>query len=75
MCLSLLADDFDPVKEARDKRKARVSKNEKQQVANQARAQGAHGPLKPTTASKDERKAQLRSLALQTKTSTASMGR
>jgi regulator of ribosome biosynthesis len=69
-----LADDFDPVKEARDKRKARVGKNEKQRLANQARAQGPHGPLTPAV-SKDERKGQLRSVALQTKMSTASMGK
>ncbi|CAG7848698.1 SubName: Full=Related to RRS1-regulator of ribosome biogenesis {ECO:0000313/EMBL:CCA69080.1} [Serendipita indica DSM 11827] len=60
-------DDYDPIKEARDVRKARVAKNEKQRQANIARAQG--GP------SKDERKAELRNTALQTKISTASMGK
>jgi hypothetical protein len=69
-----VADDFDPVQEAREKRKARVGKNEKQRLANLARTQGVHGPLTPA-GSKEEKKGQLRSMALQTKTSTASMGR
>jgi regulator of ribosome biosynthesis len=45
-----------------------VAKNEKQRDANIARA---HGPA----ASKEERKTQLRGQALQTKISTASMGK
>ncbi|CAG8585429.1 10582_t:CDS:2, partial [Acaulospora colombiana] len=61
-------DDYDPIKEARDKRKARVAKNEKQRQANLARNTGA-------STSKEERKDQLRSQALQTKMSTASMGK
>ena len=69
-----VADDFDPVKEAREKRKARVGKNEKQRLANLTRAQGVHGPL-TAAGSKEEKKGQLRSVALQTKMSTASMGR
>ncbi|KAG9057394.1 Rhodanese- sulfurtransferase [Serendipita sp. 407] len=62
------SDDYDPIKEARDKRKARVAKNEKQRLGNLARAQG-------TTPSKEQRKQELRGQALQTKISTASMGK
>ncbi|PVF96459.1 RRS1-domain-containing protein [Serendipita vermifera] len=61
-------DDYDPIKEARDKRKAKVAKNEKQRQANLARSMGAG-----TT--KEERKDQLRAQTLQSKMSTASMGK
>ena len=64
------ANDFDPFKEARDERKARVTKNEKQRLANVARAQGTS-----TAALKEEKRAQLNRQIAQTRTSTASLGK
>jgi len=64
------ANDYDPFKEARDERKARVAKNEKQRLANAARSQGIS-----TTALKEERKTQLNRQIAQSRTSTASMGK
>ena len=66
----ITANDYDPFKEAREGRKARVAKNEKQRVANAARAQGTS-----TTALKEEKKTQLNRQIAHTRTSTASMGR
>ena len=64
------ANDYDPFKEARDERKARVAKNEKQRLSNAARAQGTS-----TAALKEEKKVQLNRQLSQTRTSTASMGK
>jgi len=78
------ANDFDPVKEARDKRKSRVSKNEKQHTANVARAAGPSATMSSTSMkdgpewdalSKEDKKGMLRRDVLRTKVSTASMGR
>ncbi|KAJ8481336.1 hypothetical protein ONZ45_g15343 [Pleurotus djamor] len=60
--------DFDPVKDARDSRKARVAKNQRQQLQNMARAQGAASTL-------EERKKELERTMATTRVSTASMGR
>ncbi|KIM25499.1 hypothetical protein M408DRAFT_74023 [Serendipita vermifera MAFF 305830] len=79
-------DDYDPVKEARDKRKSRVAKNEKQRAANQARAMGPSATAASTSTglkdsnawdalSKDDKKGMLRRDALRAKVSTASMGK
>jgi regulator of ribosome biosynthesis len=64
------ANDYDPFKEARDERKARVAKNEKQRLANAARAEGSSA-----AALKDEKKSQLNRQLTQTRSSTASMGK
>lgn len=59
--------DYDPAKAARDERKARLAKNEKQHQANLARAAGS--------SSASERKRDIdRTLAV-TRTSTASLGK
>ncbi|TBU47252.1 RRS1-domain-containing protein [Dichomitus squalens] len=60
--------DFDPAKAARDERKARVAKNEKQRSANLARAAAAG------SSSDDRKKTIDRTLAV-TRTSTASLGK
>ncbi|KAJ7256543.1 ribosome biogenesis regulatory protein-domain-containing protein [Mycena haematopus] len=57
--------DFDPRKVARDERKARVTKNEKQRLGNVARAQGP----------REVRKEAIERTLATTRTSTASMGR
>jgi regulator of ribosome biosynthesis len=56
-------DDFDPAAAARDERKKRIAKNEKQTQANLLRAQ------------KGERKDEIERTLLTTKGSTASMGK
>jgi regulator of ribosome biosynthesis len=58
--------DHDPVKAARDERKARVAKNEKQKLANQARA---------APSERDQRKKEIDTTLATTRISTASMGR
>ncbi|KAJ7074145.1 ribosome biogenesis regulatory protein-domain-containing protein [Mycena amicta] len=55
--------DFDPRKAARDERKARVAKNEKQHLANVSRAQG------------NPRKTEIDKTLASTRASTASMGK
>ncbi|KAF7295480.1 Ribosome biogenesis regulatory protein [Mycena indigotica] len=57
--------DFDPRKAARDERKARVTKNEKQRLANVSRGQGATNP----------RKAEIEKTLASSRISTASMGK
>ncbi|KAF7322445.1 Ribosome biogenesis regulatory protein [Mycena chlorophos] len=57
--------DFDPRKAARDERKARVAKNEKQRLANVSRAQGTANP----------RKAEIDKTLASSRVSTASMGK
>ncbi|KAF7363774.1 Ribosome biogenesis regulatory protein [Mycena sanguinolenta] len=57
--------DFDPRKVARDERKARVAKNEKQRLANAARAQGP----------REARKQEIDQTLATTRISTASMGK
>ncbi|KAI1796137.1 RRS1-domain-containing protein [Ganoderma leucocontextum] len=59
--------DYDPAKVARDERKARVAKNEKQQTANLARAAASSN-------SSDRKREIDRTLAV-TRTSTASLGK
>jgi len=59
--------DYDPVKAARDERKERVTKNEKQRLKNMERA--GTGP------SKDERKHDIEKTLASTRISTASMGK
>ena len=58
--------DFDPSKAARDARKARVAKNDRQRLQNVARAQGTP---------KEEKKAEIEKTLATTRISTASMGR
>ena len=62
-CLHVLAVDFDPRKAARDERKERIAKNERQRLANSARDQGT------------SRKAELDKTLATTRLSTASMGK
>lgn len=61
--------NFDPVKVARDARKERVAKNEKQQLQNVKRAQGT------SSNTLEERKKQIERTVATTRISTASMGR
>ena len=70
VCVWCTANDYDPFKEARDERKARTAKNEKQRLANAARAQGTSA-----AAPNDEKKMQLNRQVAQTRASTASMGK
>ena len=70
VCLGLITMpdvDYDPVKAARDERKARVAKNEKQHQANLARAAAS-------SSSSDRKRDIDRTLAV-TRTSTASLGK
>ncbi len=64
--------DHDPAKIARDARKTRVAKNERQQAQNIARAQGTP---KDTPAPVVHRKQEIDRTLATTRTSTASMGR
>lgn len=66
-CLCFSDVDHDPVKVARDERKARVSKNKSQQLANQTRA--VHGT------DTGSRKRDIEKTLATTRTSTASMGK
>ncbi|KAF5359007.1 hypothetical protein D9758_004872 [Tetrapyrgos nigripes] len=61
--------DYDPRKAARDERKSRVAKNEKQHLANLARAQGSG------LNQRDERKQEIERTLASSRTSTASMGK
>jgi regulator of ribosome biosynthesis len=58
--------DFDPVKKARDERKARVAKNDRQRLQNAARA---------VPSEREERKRSIDETLATTRISTASMGR
>lgn len=60
--------DFDPVQAARDERKSRVAKNERQRLQNLARAQTAQSE-------REQRKIELEKTLAATRTSTASMGK
>lgn len=60
--------DFDPSKAAREARKARVAKNERQRLQNVARGQGA-------ATTREERKGDIEMTLASTRVSTASMGR
>ncbi|EKM59111.1 uncharacterized protein PHACADRAFT_249336 [Phanerochaete carnosa HHB-10118-sp] len=64
--------DHDPAKKAREERKARVSKNEKQHEKNMLRAQRAQGSSSAPT---DQRKREIDRTLATTRVSTASMGR
>jgi regulator of ribosome biosynthesis len=65
--LLLVADvNYDPVKTARDERKARVAKNERQRLQNAARAQPSE---------REERKHEIEKTLATTRVSTASMGK
>ena len=66
--------DFDPSKAARDARKARVAKNERQQQQNLARAQQGT-PSSSTAGPVQERKRDIDRTLATTRVSTASMGR
>lgn len=70
--------DFDPRKIARDERKAKMAKNERQHQQNLARAQGESGAASSSAGGRElqsHRKKDIdRTLAV-TRTSTASMGR
>jgi regulator of ribosome biosynthesis len=57
--------EYDPVKVARDERKARVAKNEKQRLGNLARA----------PSERDQRKKEIDTTLATTRISTASMGK
>lgn len=57
---------YDPVKVARDERKARVAKNEKQRLGNVARA---------APSERDQRKKEIDTTLASTRISTASMGK
>lgn len=57
---------YDPVKVARDERKSRVAKNDKQRLANQARA---------APNERDQRKKEIDTSLATTRISTASMGK
>lgn len=60
--------DFDPAQEARNERKSRVAKNERQRLQNLARAQAAQSE-------REQRKEELEKTLAATRTSTASMGK
>ena len=67
LCLDV---DHDPRKIARDERKARVAKNEKQRMGNTARAQAAASTSNP----REERKKDVDRTLSTARISTASMG-
>ncbi|KAG6329115.1 hypothetical protein ID866_9975 [Astraeus odoratus] len=60
--------DFDPVQAAREERKSRVAKNERQRLQNLARAQAAQNE-------REQRKVDIDKTLAATRTSTASMGK
>jgi len=62
----ILDADYDPVKVARDERKARVAKNEKKKLGNQARA---------APSEREQRKKEIDTTLATTRISTASMGK
>ncbi|KAJ3843753.1 ribosome biogenesis regulatory protein-domain-containing protein [Lentinula raphanica] len=66
--------DHDPRKAARDERKARVAKNQKQHEANLAREQKARGSVSSNPEREAHKKELERTLAM-SRTSTASMGK
>lgn len=67
--------DFDPSKKARDERKARVEKNQKQHERNLARAQQQSGSTSAPPPPAAQRKRDIDRTLATTRTSTASMGR
>lgn len=68
--------DYDPSKVARDKRKEKMAKNEKQHQANLARAQKTQGVSSSSSGAPIlERKKQIDRTLATTRTSTASMGK
>lgn len=67
--------DFDPAKKARDERKARVEKNQKQQEKNLARAQQQSGSTPAPPPPTAQRKREIERTVATTRMSTASMGR
>ncbi|KAI0832682.1 RRS1-domain-containing protein [Trametes gibbosa] len=66
--------DYDPVKVARDERKARVAKNERQHQQNVSRATQSNGPSSTAPPIAERKKDIDRTLAV-TRASTASMGK
>lgn len=64
----MLAVDFDPVQDARNARKARVAKNERQKLQNEARAQAARE-------TREQRQVDIDRTLASTRVSTASMGK
>jgi len=74
--------DYDPSKEARAVRKARVAKNEQQSLKNSARSQRGQASTGTVTATKapgartqSERKGEIQRTLAMTRASTASMGK
>lgn len=67
--------DFDPSKKARDERKARVAKNERQHEKNLARAQQTASSSAPPPPPPAQRKRELDRTLATTRMSTASMGK
>lgn len=65
--------DYDPAKKAREERKARVAKNEKQHEKNLLHTQKAQGST--SSAPQDQRKREIDRTLATTRVSTASMGR
>jgi regulator of ribosome biosynthesis len=64
--------DFDPAKAARDERKSRIAKNEKQRLRNVEHAKGSQAPSKEE---KIVRKKEIEKTLATTRVSTASMGK
>jgi len=64
----LSAVDFDPVQDAKNARKARVAKNERQKLQNEARAQAARE-------TREQRQVDIDRTLASTRVSTASMGK
>lgn len=67
--------DFDPAKKARDERKARVAKNERQHQQNLSRAQGGSSSAAAAPPPQAQRKKEIDRTLATTRASTASMGR
>lgn len=67
--------DFDPAKKARDERKARVAKNERQHQQNLSRAQGGSSSAAAAAPPQAQRKKEIDRTLATTRASTASMGR
>ncbi|GBE79867.1 ribosome biogenesis regulatory protein-domain-containing protein [Sparassis latifolia] len=67
--------DHDPAKVVRDKRKAKVAKNERQHQSNVARAQQSGASSSAGVASSADRKTNIDRTLATTRTSTASMGK
>ena len=67
--------DYDPRKVARDSRKARIAKNEKQRLQNIARTNASNNTTSPNPHPRDARKKEIERTLATTRISTASMGK